>query len=352
MNILILAPYPFDQAPSQRFRFELLIKSMEQEGWRVRTRSFLSMRGWKNLYKGSVLIRILSIFHGFLRRVSHLALIPSCDLVFIHRELTPMGPPLFEFIIAKIFGKRVIYDFDDAIWLPDPNETSPLLRIIKWKSKVQLICQWSWKVSAGNEYLANFASQYCKQVEIIPTVVDTDYHLPISEEKEGITIGWTGSHTTLQYLNPIVPSLDRLSRKHDIKFAVIANKDPELSISGYEFIPWDQQREVADLQQFDIGIMPLTDDIWSKGKCGFKAIQYGAIGIPAIVSPVGVNKEVVQDEVSGYWCKEPESWEARLETLITTEELRKRMGIAGRKHIEARYSVTAIQEKFLKLFES
>lgn len=352
MKILILAPYPSGQAPSQRFRFELLIKSMQEKGWHFQTRSFLSMNGWKNIYKGNFIVRLFSIILGFFRRVSHLFFVPSCDLVFIHRELTPMGPPIFEFIIAKIFRKKIIYDFDDAIWLPDPNETNPLLRLIKWKSKVRKICEWSWKVSAGNEYLADFARQYCKKVEVVPTVVDTDYHVPAAEENEGITIGWTGSHTTLQYLDPLVPSLDRLGQKHGVKFAVIANKDPELSITGFEFIPWDQKREVADLQRFDIGVMPLTDDIWSQGKCGFKAIQYASIGIPAIVSPVGVNKEVVQNEVSGYWSSEAPDWEARLEMLITSKKLRKQMGQAGRAHIEANYSVNAIREKFLKLFES
>ena len=262
-----------------------------------------------------------------------------------------MGPPIFEFIIAKVFRKRIIYDFDDAIWLPDPNETNPLIRILKWKSKVRHVCRWCWKVSAGNEYLAEFARQYCDQVEIIPTVVNTHYHVPAPEENESLTIGWTGSHTTLQYLNPLVPTLDRLCKEHPLKFAVIANKDPELPITGYEFVPWDQTREVEDLQRFDIGIMPLTDDIWSQGKCGFKAIQYGASGIPAIVSPVGVNKDVVKDDVTGFWCASIEDWESRLEALIINKEKRKQLGTAARAHIEAHYSVNAIREKFLKLFE-
>lgn len=281
-----------------------------------------------------------------------MAKVPFSDIIFIHRELTPLGPPIFEFIITKVLRKKIIYDFDDAIWLPDPNETNGLLRFIKWKSKVRRICQWSWKISAGNEYLANYARQYCDQVEVIPTVVDTNYHIPAVREKDQLTIGWTGSHTTLQYLNPLVPTLNELCSNHNLKFAVIANKDPKLPVAGFEFIPWDQSNEVADLQKFDIGIMPLTDDIWSQGKCGFKAIQYGASGIPSLVSPVGVNTEVVKNEVTGYWCNSTDEWKSRLEQLIESAGLRKQMGEAGRAHIEANYSVNSIQEKFLSLFET
>lgn len=347
-RILFVTNYPVNTAPGSRFRYELFFQDLEGQYSLSPTLTHLE---FSKFYQSSILLKGFIFMKGFIRRICSLRQVLSHDVIFIFRESYFMGPPIFEFIIAKLLHKRIIYDFDDAIWLPDPNEDSRLLRFIKWKSKVQRICEWSWKVSVGNEYLANFARQFCENVVVIPTVVNTEYHVPANEKNEGLTIGWTGSHTTLQYLNPLVPSLDRLGKKHQIKFAVIANKDPKLPISGFEFIPWNQEQEVADLQRFDIGIMPLTDDIWSQGKCGFKAIQYGAIGIPAIVSPVGVNKEVVQDEVSGYWCSDPANWEERLEALITSEQLRKQMGKAGRKHIEKYYSVSAIREKFLQLFK-
>lgn len=324
---------------------------MQEKGWQVNAYSFLSMNGWKNIYQGGIIARLWSILSGFFRRIFHLLLVPANDIIFIHRELTPLGPPIFEWIVAKILRKKIIYDFDDAIWLPDPNENNALIRMIKWKSKVRKICEWSWKVSAGNEYLANYARQYCDQVEVIPTVVDTNYHRPTSEKHHKITIGWTGSHSTLQYLTPLVPTMDELCKKHNIKFIVIANKNPSLPITGFEFVPWNQSTEVSDLHKFDIGIMPLTDDIWSQGKCGFKAIQYGASGIPALVSPVGVNTEVVKDGLTGFLCTTIEDWKYHLQELILDESKRQKMGQAGRKHIEAHYSVHAIREKFLQLFE-
>ncbi len=347
-SILFITNYPLNTAPGSRFRYELFLKDLEGSYTLSPT---LTHSEFTRLYTSSSIQKALIFIRGFFRRLASLRLVFSHEIIFIFRESYFLGPPLFEFIIAKIFRKKIIYDFDDAIWLPDPNENSPLLRFIKWKSKVRLICRWSWKVSAGNEYLADFAGQYCDSVVVIPTVVNTDYHVPAPQKNNKITIGWTGSHTTLQYLNPLVPTLDRLCKKYDISFAVIANKDPELPIAGFKFIAWDQSREVSDLQQFDIGIMPLTDDIWSQGKCGFKAIQYGATGIPALLSPVGVNKDVVKNNVSGYWCNTPDEWESRLEELIKSSTLRKEMGEAGRAHIEAHFSVKSIKERFLKLFE-
>lgn len=347
-SILFVTNYPLNTAPGSRFRYELFLKDLEGSYTLSPT---LTHADFARLYTSSSIQKALIFIRGFFRRLASLRQVFRHEIIFVFRESYFLGPPLFEFIIAKIFRKKIIYDFDDAIWLPDPNETNPLLRFIKWKSKVRQICRWSWKVSAGNEYLADFAGQYCDSVVVIPTVVNTDYHVPAAQKKNKITIGWTGSHTTLQYLNPLVPTLDRLCKKHDINFAVIANKDPELPITGFKFISWNQSREVSDLQQFNVGIMPLTDDIWSQGKCGFKAIQYGASGIPSIVSPVGVNKKVVQNEVTGFWCETSEEWESRLEELILSDDLRNQMGASGRKHIEEHYSVNSIREKFLGLFE-
>lgn len=324
---------------------------MQEKGWHVHARSFLSMNGWENLYKGNIAVRLISILQGFLRRILHVAQVAQYDIVLIHREVTPMGPPVFEFIITKLLRKPILYDFDDAIWLPDPNETNWLSKTLKWKSKVKYICKWSWKISAGNEYLANYAQQYNSRVEIIPTVVDTSYHLPTTSKKSSLTIGWTGSHTTLQYLNPLVPIINRITKKYSVRFMVIANKNPELPIQNFQFTQWSKDREIDDLQQFDIGIMPLTDDIWSKGKCGFKAIQYGALGIPALVSPVGVNVNVVQHEVSGFLCEDLKDWESSLEKLITSEKLCQEMGAAGRAHVIKHYSIESVREKFLSLFK-
>ncbi len=339
---------------------------------------FLTHQSWKSLYCGNQIQRLLGIVNGFMSRIGHVVGASRYDLVFIHRELSPLGPPIFEWLIAKVLRKKIIYDFDDAIWLPDPNETNKLWQILKWKSKVKWICRWSWKVSAGNEYLADFARQFCDQVEVIPTVVDTNIHRPADDRSfagapsaskslpaaklndggegdpginPGITIGWTGSHTTLQYLHPLLPLLKELDDRYNIHFLVIANKDPQFDLRNYRFVKWSREREVEDLQAMDIGIMPLTDDLWSRGKCGFKAIQYSAAGIPAVVSAVGVNSKVVIHGKTGFVCRREEDWRQYLMQLIESQELRTELGENGREHIRKHYSVDSTKDKFLGLFQ-
>ncbi len=415
MKILFLTPYPPDKAPSQRFRFELFIKeiagpatSRSRGKWgnsspgdqresgeldgsgenstmtnfdakniSIKTQSFLSEKGWEILYsKGNALQKIWAILMGFGRRKWMLLQASSYDYVFIHRELTPLGPPIFEWFLAKILRKKIIYDFDDAIWMDDGHDNNPIWTWLKWRSKVASICKWSWKASAGNEYLADFARQYCDQVVVMPTVVDTGRHTitlrepqdDIREQQGGkkgpdavvrtidvnpdrnVRIGWTGSHSTLMYLDPILPVLQELQNEHDFQFVVIANKDPNLPLKNYQFIKWTEENEVSDLQHLDIGIMPLENTEWAKGKCGFKLIQYGAVGIPSVASPVGVNSEVLIDEKTGYLASSTQEWKTCLEKLLKDPELRSKMGQAAREHIVANYSVESQKEKFFSLF--
>ncbi len=352
VKILFLVPYPLDEAPSQRFRFELFFQLLQDRQFQFTSRSFLESRSWKKLYDGHLLIRAWQFLFNLARRCRHVISAREYDIVFIHRELAPVGPPVFEWFIAKILRKKIIYDFDDAIWLPDPNETNRLWQVIKWKAKVRQICRWSWKVSAGNSYLAAYAQNYCSSVHIIPTVVNTRRHTPAGiVGNEPVKIGWTGTHTTLPYLTPLIPVLAAIEKNYSIHLIIIANLPPSIPIN-YQFIKWSKATEVTDLQKMDIGLMPLTDDQWSQGKCGFKAIQYGAIGIPSLVSPVGVNKEVVIDRETGIHCHTPQEWYDGLVQLIESESARKTIGEAARAHIVKRYSVQAIEEVFVSLFTS
>ncbi|MEO9473973.1 MAG: glycosyltransferase [Cyclobacteriaceae bacterium] len=365
MKVLILAPYPLGKAPSQRFRFEHFLKFMEEKGITYDFQTFVSEVGWEYLYvEGNTFNKIGATLSGFLRRFSILFKLSAYTSILIHRELTPFGPPIFEWVIAKVLRKKIIYDFDDAIWMADGTNESKLWKWLKWRSKVASICRWSWKVSVGNAYLAKFAAQYCDQVEILPTVVDTEIHnaqpprtksdlknqQPTANSQQPI-IGWTGSHSTLQYLRPIVPVLQQLENTHDFTFLVIANQDPQLPLKNYRFAKWNKESEVEDLAQIDIGVMPLEDNEWSKGKCGFKLIQYLSLGIPAVASPVGVNAEIVIHNETGLIATTSHQWLEALKQLLESEGLRKKMGDSGRKLIETKYSVESQQERFLQLFQ-
>lgn len=354
MKVLFLAPYPIDQAPSQRFRFEFFLKHLEDKSIIYRFQAFYSDYAWKNLYlPGKEFHKILFVAQGFLRRILILPALLNSHFIFIHREVTPLGPPVFEWLIAKILRKKVIFDFDDAIWMNDGHD-SKLNWLIKARWKIASICKWSWKVTAGNEFLAGFAKQYCKQVIILPTVVNTDLHAPMekSGSVERLTIGWTGSHSTLFYLNDIVPVLSALEKQFDFNFLVIANRDPELKLKNYQFLKWKKETEAEDLRKIDIGIMPLEDSEWSKGKCGFKLIQYLSIGVPAVASPVGVNSEIISDGKTGFLASNDTEWQSALRRLLENEQLRKELGANGRNLIEEKYSVSSQTDRFVNLFES
>lgn len=350
-NILIVCPYPFGEAPSQRFRFEQYLNRLTKAGFNYRIAPFLSEDAWQILYKkGSILKKIWAIISGFGKRKWLLLELKPYDIIFIHREATPIGPPFFEWIVRFIWQKPIIYDFDDAIWLEDSLEKGNLKSILKWKSKVGSICKWSAKVSCGNQYLADYAKLFNQHVIVNPTTIDTDgLHIPNDVNTDELTIGWTGTHSTLPYLEHIIESLKVVYKETPFKLRVIANHPPNFSFPNLEFITWNKETEILDLQGINIGLMPLTNDPWSKGKCGFKALQYMALEKVVIGSPVGVNKEIIPK--GGLLANSEKEWIDQLTLLLIHEELRKELGIEGRRFIKNHFSVQSNADNFLYLFE-
>ena len=356
MKILFLIPYPLYESPSQRFRFEQYIEILKQKGYQCTFQSFLNSQNWQLFFKsGKSLQKGLALFSGFLRRVLALFQAPFFDFVFIHREAAPLGPPVFEWVIAKILHKKIIYDFDDAIWLTDRANESWLLKTMKWRTKVGAICKWSYKVSAGNNYLCTYAQQFNPAAVFNPTTIDTnELHNPHEFEKTEtgtVTIGWTGSHSTLKYLVELEQVLERIEQENPfLQILVIANQPPVMKLKSLAFIPWSKQTETEDLLKIDIGIMPLPDDEWSKGKCGFKALQYMALEIPAVASQVGANSVIIDDGFNGYLCSTSQQWYETLNLLIGDVALRKKIGNAGREKVIGCYSVESNTSTFLSLF--
>ncbi len=350
-SILFVVPYPIGFAPGQRFRFELLLQYL-QDSFQIKVSPLLGIESYHILYaKSEIHRKIWALVVGFIRRTKLIFSVLKYDYVFVFREVFFFGPPIFEWFIAKVLKKKIIYDFDDAIWLPDQNRESTVWRWLKWRSKIASICKWSWKVSVGNEYLADFASEYNTNVVLIPTVVDAEVHKPISSVKnQKPIVGWTGSHSTLQYLDMIIPSLQKLEKEMDFTFRVIANKDPRLPLKNYSFLPWNKKAEIEDLATIDIGVMPLPDDEWAKGKCGFKLIQYLALEIPAVASPVGVNTDIIQHGQTGFLARTTEEWAESLKKLLQNQSIRAEMGKKGRALIEKKYSVQSQVEAFQSLF--
>jgi glycosyltransferase involved in cell wall biosynthesis len=353
-KILFIVQYPEKVAPGQRFRIEAYKNLLMREGFDISFSPFMSSKGSEVVYKkGYVFTKIRATIGGFVRRFMLLHSVRHFTVVFIYREITPIGPAFFEWLITKVYKKRVIYDFDDAIWLYfEQTESSFFTKIIKNKSKVKQIISWSSKISCGNEFLCNYARQFNKNVFYNPTCVDTENRYIPSKKKDNnqITIGWTGSFSTLNYIKNLEPVLRKLEKKYEFCLLIICNKKIDFALKSYEYIEWNEQNEIQDLSKIDIGLMPLENEIWSEGKCGFKLIQYMALEIPAVASPVGVNKKLLQNEDAGFLCSSEEQWYLALEKLINDQSLRERMGKNGRLIVSKQYSVKSNAENFLNLF--
>jgi glycosyltransferase involved in cell wall biosynthesis len=356
-KILFLTPYPPSEAPSQRFRFQQYLEILRTAGFVLDSQSFLSEAHWRIFYKrGNVEKKMWAILRGFVKRCWIMMRILSYDFVFIHREAAPIGPPVFEWLIAKAFRRRIIYDFDDAIWLTDRENESPLLSLFKSRWKVARICRWSFKVSCGNAYLCSYARQYNSSVLYMPTTIDTTkLHNPelcVKEKRPELIIGWTGSFSTLKYLKDIESVLTEIENRYPhVTVWVISDKKPELELPRLVFRQWSLETEISDLRQFDIGIMPLPNDQWAKGKCGFKALQYLALGIPAVVSPVGVNTIIIEPGKTGLIAESSEQWLEAITKLLEDKLLREACGRNGRRTVLEFYSVDSMASNFLWLFE-
>jgi glycosyltransferase involved in cell wall biosynthesis len=354
MKILFVVPYPLGRSPSQRFRFEQYFNVLTAAGYDFKTESFYNNAGWRAIYSsGNIAAKLFAIIRGFIKRTFLLFRLAPYEYIFLHREATPLGPPVFEWAAAKLFGKKIIFDFDDAIWTTDNLSENSLSKLIRWRSKTNFICKAASVVSCGNGYLADYAKQFNKNVIINPTTIDTNYHIRrTNESRAGVVIGWTGSHSTLKYLDEMLPAIAQLEMSlPGLIFKVIADRDPKLQMASFRFVRFSEENEIADLSDLDIGIMPLPDDEWAKGKCGFKALQYMALGIPAVASPVGVNTGIIKDGENGFLCSSINEWIDKLTILISDAALRQRMGTAGRQAVEKNYSVNSNCSNFLGLFE-
>lgn len=357
MKVLILAPYPAGKAPNQRFRIEQYFDHLAEHGIDCVYRTFWSDAVWRIFYAPNHFFsKLFGLLDGLRRRLGLLFTLTKYDFVYIHRECLPIGPPVYEWLISRVFRKRMIYDFDDAIWIRNYSDANKgIARWLKSHQKVAAICRMSYKVTTGNAFLADYALKHNKNVEIIPTTIDTEHHHNrLKRAKNGHTpvIGWTGTHSTVKQLLQIEPQLAALQKKCEYELQVICDTDPEFTTVRYRFVPWKAESEIEDLMRFDIGIMPLKNTEWERGKCGFKALQYMALGIPTVASAVGANCDILQDDVNGILIppEEPEAWVAALENLLSNPSLRDRLGNEGRSTIDRKYSVQSNKDNYIRLF--
>lgn len=353
MKILFLAPYPKGQAGSQRFRFEQYFDVLESEGHEWEMYSFIDDTTWRIIYKqGHYFAKTLGLIKGYLKRSLLLFRLGSFDVVFIHREAAPFGPPMFEWFITRVFKKYTVYDFDDAIWLPNTSESNRFFRLFKRFGNPADICKWSTVVSAGNDFLAEYARKYNDNVVVNPTTIDTDaHHNKLARPESGkFTIGWTGSHSTVQYLNILIPVFQKLEERFDFELKVICDVPPKFTLKSLRYVQWNKESEIEDLLSINVGVMPLPDDLWAKGKCGFKALQYLSLGIPAVVSDVGVNRSIVDHDVNGCICRTEDEWYKAICKMMSDTQYMESLRIKAREKVVQSFSIRSNKANFLSLF--
>jgi glycosyltransferase involved in cell wall biosynthesis len=245
----------------------------------------------------------------------------------------------------------MIFDFDDAVFVAYRSPSNGYLSYLKFPGKTGTIIARSAHVMAGNAYLAEYSRAFNQNVTIVPTTIDTDKYVPFDRAGNEIpVIGWSGSYSTVQHLDTIRRPLQELAKRHRFKLRVIGTREYEIDGVEIEALPWRAETEVEDLQRMDIGVMPLPDNQWSRGKCGLKALQYMALGVPTVCSPVGVNTEIINDGVNGLIASD-EEWIEKLSQLIIDINLRKRLGDAGRATVVDRFSARSQAPLVADIFE-
>jgi len=340
MRVLAIVPNLYDTSPGQRFRIEQWEPLLRERGVEITYAPFLDDELSSVLYQsGNNAKKLALVTRGFGRRLMLTRSIRKFDVIYIFREAALFGPPIFEGII-RMQKVPFIFDFDDAIFVSYRSPSNGYLSYLKFAAKTKGICRSASHVMVGNPYLAEYSRQYNPNVTIVPTTIDLQKYQVRTRgaDDRPIVIGWTGSFSTVQHLDTLRGALRKLAHRERFRLRVIGTPKYDLDGVKVDAMDWRAATEVDDLRPCDIGIMPLPDDAWSKGKCGLKALQFMALGTPTICSPVGVNTDIIRDGENGFIADHEAEWVEKLVALIRSRDLRERIGRAGRATVEQRYS--------------
>jgi glycosyltransferase involved in cell wall biosynthesis len=340
MKVLALVPYPLDTAPGQRYRIEQWAPYLGEQGIDVTFAPFATPDLAQRLYApGHLGWKAMAMLKALARRFREVASAGEFDALWVFREACLVGPAWAERIAWRKIP-RLLFDFDDAIYLRYKSPANRYLSYLKFPGKTAALCRMASAVTVGNESLAEYARRYNKSVHVVPSTISLRAYRPRPERLPGATpvIGWMGSHSSAQYLPLISRALQRLRERRPFRFLVVGGGSFALPGVDVETRAWSSNREVEDLWEMDIGVMPLRDDPWSRGKCGMKALQYMGVGIPAVASPVGVNREIIQEGLNGLLPSTENDWVDALGRLLDDGGLRARLGQAARATVEHGYS--------------
>lgn len=357
LRLLVLANKAAGIAPGQRYRFEQWKPYLERDyGITLDLVPFESPRLTEILYApGHTAAKVAWTAYDFFRRSKILRLASDYDGIVLFREAALLGPAIYERLLASS-GTPIVYDFDDAIWSRGQAWKNGLFSRLRFPGKTSGICRLASVVTVGNDYLAAYARERNSRVFVVPSTIDLAEYSRIAEPADGgkFVVCWTGSTSTLVHFEHAREALERLAALVPLVVKVICSVAPERPIAGAEmsFVPWSAEREAEDVGACHAGIMPLPDDEVSRGKCAMKALQYMATGRPVVVSPVGVNTEVVEQGLNGFLASTTDEWVGALLRLARSPELRVAMGLEARKTVENRFSAAVGSAKFGRAIRS
>lgn len=313
---------------SVRHRVDAYVPCLQQAGWDVRK---VKIPPPRSIFRRLLLFRSLR----------------QSDVVVLFKKM--LCP--WQMALLRRCAKRLVFDFDDAILYNDTGRNG--YRNPRRARRFPVVCRRADTVIVGNQYLASLARDYGALPIIVPTCIDDALLSPGEpcDRHDPVVLGWIGSRATVKYLQELVPVLEALHRRNPGRFIlrVICDTFPNSADLVIERKMWSRADELQNLRSLDVGIMPLPDNLWTRGKCGFKLMQYMAVGLPVVGSPVGVNVEIIRDGHNGFLAGSPDEWIEKLERLIHDPDLRRSIGLAGYESLKGRYRLSDWTQKYCEI---
>ncbi|MFZ1702572.1 MAG: glycosyltransferase family 4 protein [Pyrinomonadaceae bacterium] len=347
MKVLGLASYPVEAAAT-RFRLAQFVEPLREHGIDLTVSPFMNAAQFKRLYAGGgVAGKAASMISPVLKRLGQTLSVGKYDVILLQREAMFFGPAIFEWLYRTLGRLPVVLDLDDATYVSYVSPSyGKIGSFFKAFGKTDKLIEKADLVICGNRFIADYVENKGTKAVVIPTIADTEVFRPTAKENKVPVIGWIGTHSTFPFLEFLFPVLERLATKHEFVLKVVGSGRDEIKIKGVEVenLAWSLEREAADFASLDIGLYPITvsdsaSEEWLKGKSGFKAIQYLAVGVPFVMSPVGVCAEMGEADVTHIEALTDDDWFRALDRLLSDRDLRTKMGEAARQHSVEHYSV-------------